>query len=425
MLGTVPTSANLPASGDVGDSYLAEDTGRLWTWTAASPPWVDMGQIQGPEGPAGAAGSAGSPGTPGQAATVTVGTTTTGPAAVTNSGTTSAAVLNFTVPQGPAGTAGTNGAPGAAATVAVGTVQTGAAGTTASVLNSGTTSAAVLNFTIPRGDVGATGPAFSPPATTGSGSTFALQQGPTLNRPDVSDTLFIATAQPGVGQDFWLGRTGGGAGLGARVLNWTPQWYDAWSESTGNRIIVNAGTPVMSLTGTGNATFAGSVAAAGIVTSSGTVGGVVMGGGGNINATMGTVGTAAFANNGNVAPIADNAFGCGIPGAAWFQVAAYNFPQQSDPRLKKDIVDAAPGALATVAAIPVRNYRWKSEADDAPLHIGWNATEVQSVLGNVGAVVAGDDEKRTLALNGNEMTALLWQAVQELSAEVAAMKGER
>jgi hypothetical protein len=52
---------------------------------------------------------------------------------------------------GPQGTAGN------AATVAVGTTTTGNAGTNASVTNSGTTSAAVFNFTIPRGDTGATG----------------------------------------------------------------------------------------------------------------------------------------------------------------------------------------------------------------------------------------------------------------------------
>ena len=49
------------------------------------------------------------------------------------------------------------GADGAAATIAVGTTTTGAAGTSASVTNSGTTSAAVFNFTIPKGDQGIQG----------------------------------------------------------------------------------------------------------------------------------------------------------------------------------------------------------------------------------------------------------------------------
>ena len=49
------------------------------------------------------------------------------------------------------------GPPGAAATVTVGTVTTGEPGTDAIVTNSGTESAAVLNFTIPRGETGPAG----------------------------------------------------------------------------------------------------------------------------------------------------------------------------------------------------------------------------------------------------------------------------
>ena len=51
------------------------------------------------------------------------------------------------------------GPQGAAATVTVGTVTTGEPGTDAIVTNSGTENAAVLDFTIPKGDTGATGPA--------------------------------------------------------------------------------------------------------------------------------------------------------------------------------------------------------------------------------------------------------------------------
>ena len=49
------------------------------------------------------------------------------------------------------------GPPGAAATVTVGTVTTGEPGTDALVTNSGTENAAVLNFTIPRGETGPAG----------------------------------------------------------------------------------------------------------------------------------------------------------------------------------------------------------------------------------------------------------------------------
>lgn len=107
-------------------------------------------------------------------ATITIGSTTTGAAGtqatVTNSGTTSDAVLHFTIPQGTQGTTGATGATGpagAAATVSVGTVTTGAAGSSATVTNSGTSSEAILNFTIPQGVAGSGGGA----VPTGTGFT--------------------------------------------------------------------------------------------------------------------------------------------------------------------------------------------------------------------------------------------------------------
>lgn len=122
--------------------------------------------LVGPPGPPGPQGPAGRDG---EAATITVGTTTTGSAGtnalVQNSGTSSAAVLDFTIPRGETGA---TGADGQAATIAVGTVTTGAAGSSATVTNSGTSSAAVFDFTIPRGDTGATGPTPTPALITTS-----------------------------------------------------------------------------------------------------------------------------------------------------------------------------------------------------------------------------------------------------------------
>lgn len=58
---------------------------------------------------------------------------------------------------GTPGVAGPSGPSGNAASVQVGSVTTGAAGTTASVVNTGSSSAAVLNFTIPQGARGVPG----------------------------------------------------------------------------------------------------------------------------------------------------------------------------------------------------------------------------------------------------------------------------
>jgi len=61
---------------------------------------------------------------------------------------------------------GPSGAAGPAASVTVGTVTTGSPGSSASVVNAGSSSAVVLNFTIPAGATGATG-SQGPPGTAG------------------------------------------------------------------------------------------------------------------------------------------------------------------------------------------------------------------------------------------------------------------
>ncbi len=73
--------------------------------------------------------------------------------------------VNIKGEQGKHGTDGANGKDGAAATVAIGTVTTGEPGTTASVTNVGTDTAAVFDITIPRGDKGTDG--------TGAGDVVA------------------------------------------------------------------------------------------------------------------------------------------------------------------------------------------------------------------------------------------------------------
>ena len=78
------------------------------------------------------------------------------------------------------GMIGPQGPQGDAATIAVGTTTTGAAGSSASVTNTGTSSAAVFNFTIPqgiqgiqgvKGDTGATGPTGATGAGVATGGT--------------------------------------------------------------------------------------------------------------------------------------------------------------------------------------------------------------------------------------------------------------
>ena len=85
---------------------------------------------------------------------IEIGETTTGepgtPASVTNSGTNTAPVLNFTIPEGEKGDA---------ATIQVGTVAASEPGSKPKVTNSGTENAAVFDFVLPTGQTGPTGQA--------------------------------------------------------------------------------------------------------------------------------------------------------------------------------------------------------------------------------------------------------------------------
>lgn len=85
----------------------------------------------------------GEKGDKGDAATITIGDVESGEtASVTNVGSSTDAIFNFTFPKGDDGDA---------ATIAVGTVTSGA---NASVINAGTSSNAVFNFVLPKGDQG-------------------------------------------------------------------------------------------------------------------------------------------------------------------------------------------------------------------------------------------------------------------------------
>jgi hypothetical protein len=86
--------------------------------------------------------------------------------------------------QGETGTTGAQGAAGDAATVTVGTVTTGTPGTSVVVTNSGTTSAAILDFTIPQGAAGANG--------TGSGTVTEVIVGAGLSGADITSAGTIS-----------------------------------------------------------------------------------------------------------------------------------------------------------------------------------------------------------------------------------------
>jgi hypothetical protein len=164
------TLANQGPKGDQGPVGPIGPTGPIGPQGVQGPTGAQG--VQGATGPQGGLGPQGATGPPGP-------TGATGGAG----------------PTGPQGPTGLQGNPGAAATIAVGTTATGAPGSNASVSNSGSSSAAVFNFTIPAGIQGPIGPQ----GPSGSGTGDMLKSVYDTNNNNIVDA---AESVP------WTGVTG-------------------------------------------------------------------------------------------------------------------------------------------------------------------------------------------------------------------------
>ena len=159
-------------------------------------------------------------------------------------------------------------------------------------------------------------------------------------------------------------------------------------------------------------------------------------GGGDATFVGDTANVAVVINN-HCVPVADNTYTCGWGIGRWSAVWAVNGTiQTSDPSLKDDIAflaDLPPGTAGRlVAAISPITFRWKvggRDADGAEIpgkrtHWGWNAAEVKSAFDAIGKDFGGyvRDENGVQHLRPDQLVPVLWQAVKDLTARVAALE---
>jgi hypothetical protein len=163
----------------------------LYIWDVDQSSWENQGQLQGVQGD------------PGLAATITVGSVTSGAtASVINSGTTSAAILDFILEKGDTGSQGPSG------TISVGSVTSGQ---TASVTNVGTSTAAVFDFVLPKGDKGDQG---NPTVVNGKSGNNVTLYGSDIDLSSLDSTKVDAAI--GDLQDAQTVTT-----ISVDLLNWT------------------------------------------------------------------------------------------------------------------------------------------------------------------------------------------------------------
>lgn len=172
------------------------------------------------QGPQGLRGESGADGTSAEivGATATISNTVGIPSvSVAMGGTSTERTFSFEFEnlKGADGQDGQDGQDGTAATINVGTVSTGAAGTSATVVNSGTENAAILDFIIPRGDKGDQGV----PGQDGTDGTNATITGVTASVDSNVGTPSVSVTMGGTEStrtfDFAFHNLKGADGMGA------------------------------------------------------------------------------------------------------------------------------------------------------------------------------------------------------------------
>lgn len=122
--------------------------------------------LVGPQGPAGPTGATGATGATGPQGPIGL-TGPQGPQGIQG-------IQGEVGPTGPKGDTGDTGPQGPAATITVGTVTTGAPTSPVTVTNSGTSGAAIFNFSIPKGDTGDIGTLSATSPITYASNTIGL-----------------------------------------------------------------------------------------------------------------------------------------------------------------------------------------------------------------------------------------------------------
>lgn len=292
-----------------------------------------------------------------------------------------------------AAVSGGQGPAGPAATITVGTVTTGAPGSSASVVNAGTTSAAVLNFTIPAGATGATGPAGPQgPAgaagasswddITGKPSTFAPSAHAASHAAGGADQLFDQVLSTTNSPTF------AGLQLNGGLLSTGSANFQTPTGGLGSGFVINPTTGALTWPDGTTQNTAGSAAshAHGSITSAGAIGttsGLIV-----TTGASGVLGTLAMGTAGQVLKV-----NSGATGVEWGAAAA----DVSIDTTAADILSASSGSITADDAGSDKLVFWDDSAGKLTyLSAGTNITITDTTISAAGSTSASDLTSGTL-----------------------------
>lgn len=134
----------------------------------------------------------------------------------------------------------------------------------------------------------------------------------------------------------------------------------------------------------------------------------------------------------DVIPDGNNKWSVGNGINSWAAVNAYSINNLSSRAEKIDIAPAPVGALDKVNALGAMDFRWRENPQLDPqhermqgpgkLHRGFIADEVATVFGEDWGGYNKSEDSAHESIAYHELVAVLWQAVQELSAQVKELQ---
>ena len=130
---------------------------------------------------------------------------------------------------------------------------------------------------------------------------------------------------------------------------------------------------------------------------------------------------------GTIRPHTHNGGDCGAGDARWGTVYASNGSINTSDRNEKNSILEADLGLNFINKLKAVSYKWNDEELSEKTHYGLVAQDIEETIKEIGKDVDNigmidKPEKGAMGLNYNELIAPLVKAIQELSANVAAVE---
>jgi hypothetical protein len=218
-----------------------------------------------------------------------------------------------------------------------------------------------------------------------------------------SSTILMLNNTGGTAQSWWVGQDISGANDGIFYIYNATSSSQAINIRKNNNVLLGTTTDIGArLHSNGNIISSGAGGSNGLLSRE--------------NSSSSTYG---FFNAGNSSLVLTNS---GVANVGYFAMSSGNYVATSDRNKKKDFEPSTLGLAEVLQLVPTM-YRFKTEADDTPKHLGFIAQDVKDIVPPAYKEQTLGDET-FIGLENTAIIPVLVKAIQELKAELDTLKNK-